>query len=223
MLIFVHIPKTAGTTFKSVLFNHFKPEERIVVDSKDWLEPNLYINSREGLPDAKQIKPNNNVKFIMGHFKASRFSNLYPTADLITWVRDPLQRIVSSYYYYLFITPDSRGVLKKHRKYDIIDIEKFVSHNANKNSMSKQLNISLNKFKFIGIAENFSKELIRYQTIMNSKELALEATKDYNINPIKKSTQEVYEVNEDIKELIMRENKKDYELYNECLKIAGYK
>ena len=58
---------------------------------------------------------------------------------------------------------------------------------------------------------------------MNSKELALEATKDYNINPIKKSTQEGYEVNEDIKELIMRENKKDYELYNECLKIAGYK
>ena len=49
------------------------------------------------------------------------------------------------------------------------------------------------------------------------------ATKDYNINPIKKSTQEVYEVNEDIKELIIRENKKDYELYNECLKIAGYK
>ena len=48
-------------------------------------------------------------------------------------------------------------------------------------------------------------------------------TVDYNVNSKKQNINENYSVSEEIRELIRYHNKKDVEMYEECLKKAGYK
>ena len=82
MLIHTHIPKTGGTTFDRILTDHFSPEARF----RDW--PNW-------TPDIPDFPPSASI--ISGHFKATKYAGLFIGAVMATWVRDPVERLVSAY------------------------------------------------------------------------------------------------------------------------------
>jgi hypothetical protein len=42
------------------------------------------------------------------------------------------------------------------------------------------------------------------------------------VNPTKTNYQEKYEIPSDLRQKLIELNREDYELYNKCLKIAGY-
>jgi hypothetical protein len=231
MYIFVHIPKTAGTTFKNLLYNTgYKREELLVIDSQGWLEQNSdrdIFSNRTQLPGSKKIQLNPQVKFLSGHVKASGMEKLFPGQQLITWIRDPIQRLLSSYNYYLRIGKYYGEFSASSRGYDLIDIETWCTHVYKTDNMSKQLDLPLDNFKFIGITEHFEAEVERFKNItgvdlLNGKKYN-EVCTEYNINPTKKSIKERYEVNNELKQLIIEHNKEDYDLYNKCLQLAGYK
>lgn len=220
MLIFVHIPKTAGTSFKSLLNQVYPFSERIVIDSDNWHKDTFNAFNRVNLPGAQQIKPSSKVKYIVGHFNADHFINLYPSATYITWVRDPIQRLCSSYNYYLRIGNRYGELSNQKRSYDLIDFETYMTHKRNANSMSQQLNVSLSTFKFIGIVEKYEQEIERFKKITN-----IDIINDYsyaNINPEKKNVNEIYPITDSFREKLMSIHAEDYKLYNESLKLAGY-
>ncbi len=222
MLIFVHIPKSAGTSFKGLLKKIYKPSEIIVVDSDGWYKDMNYsvAANRTNLPGAQQIQPPASVKCITGHFNASCFVNLYPNADYITWVRDPIQRMISHYNYYLRIGAYYGQIAPTKRSYDIIDLETYATHSYNVNFMTQLINIPLTKFKFIGIVEKYDEEIKRFKETFGID--INEESQHYNLNPEKKSVQETYNVSDEQKEKLMKLHAEDYKLYNECLKLAGY-
>jgi hypothetical protein len=87
MLISVHIPKCAGTTFHHLL--------RATHGRGLWLNYGTAFTraeAREGLVPT-------GTDCIQGHFLADTFRDLLPTARLITWVRDPVERVVSNYHH----------------------------------------------------------------------------------------------------------------------------
>lgn len=222
MLIFVHIPKTAGTSFKNLLCKVYTSSETIVIDSDSWYKNPVFSlsNNRNNLPGSQQILPSNNIKYIVGHFNADRFLKLYPDATYITWVRDPIQRLYSNYNYYLRTDPRVFEIKLKKRAYDLLDFETYSTHRYNTNTMCQQLNIPLFKFKFIGIVEKYDKEIERFKKITN-----INITNDYNytnLNPEKKNVKETYQITQELRNKLMDIHAEDYKLYNECLKIAGY-
>ena len=88
--------------------------------------------------------------------------------------------------------------------------------------MSAQLNRSLDTFKFIGISEHFDKELERYDSIMGTNLASNKNYTNHNVNPTKSTHTEKYTISDELKQKLIELNREDYDLYNKCLKLAGY-
>ena len=89
-IIGVHVPKTAGTTFKDVLKDSYGLKLHEVYKAQD-----LHL-----LNNGLEYKCNNPLaKVIYGHIQAHpKWKEQYPEAKLVTWVRDPVERVISLYY-----------------------------------------------------------------------------------------------------------------------------
>ncbi|QIL89859.1 hypothetical protein GNX18_08920 [Microbulbifer sp. SH-1] len=99
--IFVHIPKTAGTSFRLAADSFFgrtnvcrdygpkSPETSHIV--KQWV-----IEAQDKWLFKKAFE-RSGYRLLTGHFHASAYSPLFGTCRMITFVREPLQRLVSEY------------------------------------------------------------------------------------------------------------------------------
>jgi hypothetical protein len=84
-LISVHIPKTAGESFLDILRQVYG--RALVCD---------YGGAVRGLDRARVVH---------GHFPVHRYRARWPEASLVTWMRDPVERVTSLYYYWLGAAP----------------------------------------------------------------------------------------------------------------------
>ena len=94
ILISLHIPKTAGTSFRNILKSVYGENQVVRFDISRMgvvrMNENVYQKSK--LP---------NVKVIHGHFTFQDLSGSFTlpeTYKLITWMRDPVKRVISNYY-----------------------------------------------------------------------------------------------------------------------------
>jgi|GEM_PF-2241441 len=85
-LVFMHIPKTGGTTLHNILAKHFYPDE---------ICP-------EKLNDLKKYPQNSleKYRFFSGHFDRENIKYIPQNAKIITILREPKNRILSVYYFW---------------------------------------------------------------------------------------------------------------------------
>jgi hypothetical protein len=93
-LVFVHVPKTGGQTFETVLRRHFGRAAILQADADDldgfaaqWAE----------LGAARQAK----IRCVHGHLPYGVHAFLRERPAYVTLLRDPIERFVSHYYYTL--------------------------------------------------------------------------------------------------------------------------
>jgi hypothetical protein len=133
-IVFVHIPKTAGSSFayylRFVSCNIKRDIEKFWYD--EFTDPKKYED----------------FDIIYGHFPVKKYMYLDPI--FITFVRDPAERVVSQYYY--------------NKKKECPNGESLIEYAEKpeyQNLMSKQIE-SLSYFDFVGIQENFDESLDRF-------------------------------------------------------------
>ena len=80
-IVSVHIPKTAGSSFRTLLTQIYG--NRLALD---------YGGEVTGLGSAEVVH---------GHFAATKYLERFPDAKIITWLRHPVERVISYYYYWL--------------------------------------------------------------------------------------------------------------------------
>ncbi len=97
-LVFIHIPKTAGTSLKNLLESNYAEDERLAIYNRENLDEKLAA----ALKDPK-------IRCIYGHFPL-RPVVVESDAVVVTLFREPVARTISHYNHY------KRGLNEEHRR-----------------------------------------------------------------------------------------------------------
>jgi hypothetical protein len=93
-LIFIHLPKTAGTTLQAVIARQFPRDAIFTIDgSRVWES----VNQFKDLPEEERRR----IRCLKGHMPFGLHQYLSRPADYITLFRDPVDRVISDYYFIL--------------------------------------------------------------------------------------------------------------------------
>ncbi len=88
-VIFLHIPKTAGSSLNSIIRRQYK--------SSEFFHVNSINNEKEMISKLIEIK--DSKKIIFGHHSFGLHKYLDINTKYITLLRNPIDRIISIYYY----------------------------------------------------------------------------------------------------------------------------
>jgi hypothetical protein len=114
LLVFVHIPKTAGTTLKSILAHHYSAGEicKIMMRGMSWVAPSRTLWPRPLISCSKlrrfkaELEDPCKIKAIHGHFDLSLYDVFPSRAEWVTLLRDPVERAISHYDHFRRLTTD---------------------------------------------------------------------------------------------------------------------
>lgn len=100
MIVSVHIPKTAGTSFRTGLARRFG--DRLLLDYQDWPSSGSISDRFRRLRDVGKVYYQRNTlttnyDAVHGHFLASKYLPLGTRAAFCAFFRDPIDRLVSHY------------------------------------------------------------------------------------------------------------------------------
>lgn len=93
-IIFMHIPKTGGTTLQSLIRKQFNSSVVLHVDPAQMFQS---LEEIKALPDTEKSK----YQFIRGHMPFGLHYYLPQPATYITLLRWPVDRVISHYYHIL--------------------------------------------------------------------------------------------------------------------------
>ncbi|KOR35683.1 hypothetical protein AM228_16610 [Planktothricoides sp. SR001] len=211
-IISVHVPKTAGVTFGHIILPQIYSLEQIFYDY-------------ESLPvEVLQDKITSKTKVIHGHFPAIKYQKAYPNAKIIVWLRNPINYLISAYYFWLTFPTDHPNSTDFH-KYVVnnqISFEEFINCKQTQNRISIYYcqGINLENFQFVGIQEFFREDLRELQNLLNWPEV--------KVTPSNRNTYPDYE---DLVKSILSDrrligrivslNSADMELYQAALNLRA--
>lgn len=167
LIVSLHMPKTAGNSFKVVLNEHFG--EAMKNDYADYpLNVALRERHRQAISACLETAEDvgyKNIRCIHGHFLPLKYlllADFRPTV-FVAWMRDPMARLVSHYHYwYDAYDPTSPDTRPLHRRVveEQWSLEKFCLSSDMRNLYSQFLwGFPLERFDFIGITENYETDL----------------------------------------------------------------
>lgn len=98
-LVFVHMPKTAGSSFKLALQQYFG--DTLISEFDAPLARNRLVRPLRAYYQwaRNHGQRREGVRCIAGHFVALKYLG-YHQSTLVTWVRDPIQRMISHYHFW---------------------------------------------------------------------------------------------------------------------------
>lgn len=223
VIISLHMPKTAGLSFKRVLQEHFgkrlieeyvdlplirSKEERVNSALKSKLLFNLYRRynfKRKGF------------KCIHGHFLPYKFTGPAATGiQYITWLRDPIERMCSHYYYWLRTYKEGKSPLLQAK---IVEenwsLEDFCFSEEMRNVYDQYLwQFPVENFHFIGITEFFEEDL-RYfaRVFLNQTDPSIPFE-----NANKERNDKKYDLEIGLVDKLRDFHSRDFQIYNYALK-----
>ena len=165
-LISVHVPKSAGTTFSHILARQYGVG--LYMDyGHEPIHPALAkkdpeIWRREQAEKAALLPAPTRV--IHGHFWAGKYDQIFPGAKKITWLREPVQRLISHYFYFKS-HPDLPHPINHRLHEQNLSLLDFARLPALQNVLTRRWlrDTPLSAFDFVGVQEHFAADLAALQ------------------------------------------------------------
>lgn len=208
-ILSIHIPKTAGHTFRYLLEQAYgKPQ--VLHVNQGWLSK--HNKTIQGLhPERYQV--------LHGHLPYQRYLAPFhtPGTKVITFLRDPVERVLSNFRYYRRMKDKRLSMGKPIKHY--YDLDTFIELKERQNVMTRFLEgINLEDLFFVGFQEQF-----RSDTAQLAEKLNWHLPKEA-FRTRKNPTAPTDEVSEGVQERIAALNSADLELYDraQALKKDGY-
>jgi len=204
MLLSVHIPKTGGVSFRNMLSGYY---------GTGFVLSYWEVSDAWGriLPEAPKT-----ATCIHGHFVAHELADRFPAARLVTWVRDPAERVASSYYHRLR-DPDPRNYVTRMVHEKKLSLLEFAELPEARNEMAWFMGRRRPAdFAFIGITEYFTEAMGRFSQQFG---VPAQPIRRDNCNPARVSTR--YSLPPEVRARILALNEIDAGIYSRC--VAGFK
>jgi Sulfotransferase family len=212
LLIFLHIPKTGGTTLNSIFRKQFMRDKLFDHDN--------YQNKRMKLEDLTE-EEKKQIQAIAGHYFYGIHHLFNKRATYFTMLRDPIDRVISSYYY-LRNTPGFERIKRMTLEQFVLSEPqahnlqtKMISGDIGKNPSIQKAMKHLQTFSIVGVTERFNETLYLLQ-----KEFRWIDTEYKKIN-ITKRRPAVTDLDPSLIQLIKENNKLDIQLYEYSKKLLN--
>jgi len=172
---FIHIPKTAGSSFRQMLYKQFG-QELIYPNLNDIKQNGGYYPTHQTIKEATQSK-DRPFQFLMGHYPYSTGKLLARPPRHLVFLRDPIKRAISHLYHF-----KRQGIrqVKKNSLHEIIDEAGWQFNNLQVRYMSgknfqankvylentelgenalQQAKKNIDKCDFVGLTEDFDNSI----------------------------------------------------------------
>lgn len=220
LVIFVHIPKTAGTSLRIIIERNFDKQAIFTLDGRD---------PQKSIEQFNQLSQEEKASFflVQGHGEFGALENLpHQHIKYITFVRDPVERVLSYYSYILsdaFRRPQAEKAESMSFKEYLLSKSDWQIDNhqtrmiagnvgpeygaCNEEVLERAKDNIIKYFHFVGLAERFDQSVLAM-----SRSLGWKTPFYKSLNRTKKRiTQDT--IDEEMKTLIRNENRFDLQLY----------
>jgi hypothetical protein len=211
LIVSIHIPKTGGATFLDILRG--AAQEVLYMDYGQGIAPtSLYRRGKlvsepfESITDIESL-PGRSV--IHGHFYFCKYANQFPRAAYVTWLRDPVERLASHYFFWQR-TPFIQDPLCNQVISEKMTLVDFAHLDIARNVQHRFLSPGgVRNFDFVGITEEYDRSLELFRRLI-FPELAIVA-KTQNANPARQ--RRFYDLKPGARERILALNELDCATY----------
>lgn len=197
---FVHLPKTAGTSFRAAFENNYKTYSDYGSSAKK-STPILikYIYHNKDHFSFKKHFHGKEDAWITGHVSLVKYLDIVPVTHTITFLRHPVSRTLSQYAHHV-----------RHLNYTGT-LEDFIKKPATKSLQSKSLSsLPLGLMGFVGLTERYD-ESIGLINQQYSLDLSVKA-----INVNKSNKKSINDISDENMSIILKNNRSDLLLYQEA-------
>lgn len=156
VIISLHLPKAAGSSMRVSLERQFG--ERALFD---------YGRGPLG-PDIDLIEPSlaPGIALVHGHFRPARYEAAAPDAFWFTFLRDPVDRLISMYFFWQTLPFQGQAL---HRRFldEQPDIETFATYPLIQTFISETFfaGHDMSRFDFIGFHETRAQDMVRLNVL----------------------------------------------------------
>ena len=181
------------------------------------LNQNVFRGSTPDEVDLRDLFPDS-TKVLSGHLPYPFLREIVEQDNprLITWLRDPVERVLSNYYWRLNLDRSNRLEQNLDPAKDMT-LEEFIYIPKNQNRMSTFLEgLSLNDLFFLGLMETYDRDLEALAHKLNWKKVPRIHT---NVNPT--FIKEPRQVSPDLRSEMIRLNALDIALYQEARSLQS--
>lgn len=205
-IFFVHIPKTAGTSFRKAAEEYYSPAN-VVYDYSPGSEETSplileWIHEKSDWLGCHHAFEQSNIAFLSGHVHAKKYVHLFGISQTVTFLREPVQRIVSEYNHFV-----------RHHGYQG-DLVSFYRKPQFINRQTKMLQkVPLEAIGFLGLTEEYDASL----TMLNHR-YGMEIP-SIAMNMGREDTHKGYELPEAQLEEIRTLNQDDIRVYRRAVKL----
>ena len=200
MILSVHIPKTAGVSIRNILKEHYGAGFVLHY----WQITDAWGRTLEAVPAEAAC--------VHGHYQTDALTQQFPDATLITWVRDPVDRVASSYFHRLR-DPDWQHPVCVELHQKKLTLVQYAALPLVQNEMTRFFGSKRPEdFAFIGIVEDFERSLTYMEHLLGVADIPSRCD---NVNPAKPVGG--YVLDAQTRREIAQHNAADASLYEKCL------
>ena len=223
MLISLHLPKTAGNSFRKSLEMVYAG--RLATDYDDFpIVTSKIERNANAVARCCQyyFRTQNHIECIHGHFLPLKylFFGKKVNAKFVTWLRDPVERLASHYHFWKrYYNPATAKPLHKKFSDENWSLEKFCFSKEMKNVYSQFLwGFPISKFDFIGVTEFYEVDFNYLCNVILKIELPV-LYENVNVDQNNKT----YINDNALRSAIEKYHAKDMELYHYALALRKLK
>jgi hypothetical protein len=182
LIVSVHLPKTAGTSFKDVLRQHYG--WKLHKDNRDFPIHQTDNQRQQQALEFAQSLSNRRAPFhswfkpacIHGHFLPRKYLPLakFEEIQFVCWMREPAERLLSHYHFWKrSYHPEKSQALQRRVVEENWSLERFCFSPEMQNLYARLLwQFPLERFDFIGITEFYETDLQAFARQFWNKELS---------------------------------------------------
>ncbi|MDQ7084457.1 MAG: sulfotransferase family 2 domain-containing protein [Sulfurovum sp.] len=200
-ILFIHIPKTAGTSFRVSAQEYYEENEIFYDYSPHAKETSpsiveMIYESKDFYGFYSKVLSPLDKSFLSGHFHSTKYGALYDTLNVVSFVRNPIEQVISHYNHY------------KNRHGYTESFSIFIQESRFCNLQSKLLaSKPIGMYGLLAITEEYDTAILLFNRLYNTK------LESQYINRKSKDALHSSELEDEIITLIERLNSKDMIFY----------